>query len=102
MKWAKPTPLVDNQRIKLESFLPRWTDIPDEFKNHYNPWNTLVSELFFEGGKLPEPKKDIDPGAESNHIQIVLSSFEPKHEHKTAGAAYLMSLWYNQPKKKNK
>lgn len=28
------------------------------------------------------------------HIKVVLGSFEPKHERKIAGCAYLASMWF--------
>jgi hypothetical protein len=28
------------------------------------------------------------------HLKAIMGSFQPKHEHKTAGVAYLMSLWF--------
>lgn len=36
-------------------------------------------------------KKNIDPEKTVRHIQTILSSFQPKHEHKIAGCAYLRS-----------
>lgn len=28
------------------------------------------------------------------HINVILGSFEPKHEHKIAGCEYLASMWF--------
>lgn len=55
-------------------------------------------KLFFLGGKLPKTKDGIDPAKAKRHLMAVLGSFEPKHEHKEAGAGWLMSMWYESPK----
>ena len=39
-------------------------------------------------------KQGISLSLALRHLGACLSSWEPKHEHKTAGVAYLMSLWF--------
>jgi hypothetical protein len=83
---------------RLGDLLPPYAELPDEFRRHNGTtWNTLVSEMFFSGGKWPRVKDGINPVAAKRHVGAVLRSFEPKHEHKEAGAAYLMSLWFELP-----
>lgn len=73
-------------------------DIPKEFKNFRDSkWSKVISCWFFRG--LSEntkfvPKEGIDPKSALNHIAAILRSFEPKHEHKEACCAYLLSLWF--------
>lgn len=81
----------------MDKLLPPWDDIPDDFKKGSNKWNKLVSRWFFSG--LPketefEPKDGVDASAAIGHVQAILASFEPKHEHKEAGCAYLLSKWF--------
>ena len=57
----------------------------------------MVSRWFFSG--LPKetrfvPKTGIDEAAAKAHLRAILASFEPKHEHKEAGCAYLLSKWF--------
>lgn len=78
--------------------LPKWEDIPDEFKsNRGNKWTDLASRLFYAGAKGVEFKmKDgLDFRKFVRFWQAHAGSFEPKHEHKLAGLGYLMSQWFD-------
>lgn len=80
----------------VEKLLPKWQDIPEEFQCERTPWNRIVGQWFFRGLNKPLPfkfKEGVDERDALNHLQACLGSFEPKHEHKTAGCAYLLSLW---------
>ncbi|MCY8577536.1 hypothetical protein MOD24_16960 [Bacillus haynesii] len=82
--------------------LPKMNDIPHEFKYERNEWTNAIWEWFYEG-KRPEnlsPKPGIDSEEALRHIKAALRSFEPKHEHKMAGCAYLLSQFFE--KKQNK
>lgn len=90
----------------VSTLLPPWEEIPDEFKNGRTPWNKLFSKMFYSGltdADRPKPKpelvKDLNEDATDawRHIMAVSRSFQPKHEHKEAGVAYLMSLWFKLP-----
>lgn len=78
-----------------EGLLPAWEDIPEDFKDHYNPWCRDVQALFFKGStKRPLRAKDgVSPEKMSRHISACLRSYQPKHEHKEAGVAWLLSQW---------
>lgn len=81
--------------------LPKYADIPDEFKKDHNVWVDLVSTWFFTGlSKETEfiPQDGIDPKEALAHVAACLRSWQPKQEHKTAGCAYLMSLWFKDVK----
>ena len=83
---------------EMKKLLPPWDTIPDEYKRHHGTkWTKIVAQWFFGG--LPKgtnfvPKPGIDSGAAVAHLRAILVSFAPKHEHKEAGVAYLMSKWF--------
>lgn len=83
-------------------FLPPYAEIPQEFKdwNGPNKWVRLVNDWFFRGVKLGKltPKKGIDAQLALRHVRYCMGSWEPKHEHKEAGCAYLLSLWFDDVK----
>lgn len=96
----KPNENITNADIafgpmNLGEFLPNWKSIPDDFKNDKNHFVKFVSNWFYNGVKeYPVSKDGINFKLATAHIRVILSSFEPKHEHKIAGAAYLASLWF--------
>lgn len=83
----------------LKALMPRWEDIPDEFRRGHTRFNEIQSEWFFRG--LPvwplDPKPGIDHRKALAHLSAIQRSFEPQHEHKEAAVAYLLSLWYDVP-----
>lgn len=82
----------------VADLMPAWDDIPEEFRRlNARPWSDITSEWFFRG--LPGnvefyPTDGIDPAKAIRHLKAILGSFEPKHEHKEAAVAYLMSQWF--------
>ena len=84
----------------VNHLLPAWESIPSEFKRFgANQWTRLAAQWFFSG--LPKetvaelkPRDGIDKAKALRHVQACLGSFKPKHEHKEAGCAYLLSLWF--------
>ena len=80
--------------------MPEYKNIPDEFKRYKgNIFVDFVSNWFFKGiskenlGRLI-PKENIDTNMALRHIKAVLGSWSPKHEHKIAGCAYLLSEFF--------
>lgn len=100
--YTKPMSVTDVEIVfggRTEELLPPMSEIPDEFKNYFygTKWNKIISEWFFNG--LPDGtdfagKDGIDEKAALRHLKAIMGSFAPKHEHKEAGCAYLMSLWF--------
>lgn len=91
--------LVDVIFGKIEH-LPAWDDIPAEFKHHNNLYCEFVSDWFFNGLTEADmarltPREDIERGPAFAAVKAILASWEPKHEHKEAGAAYLLSEWFS-------
>jgi hypothetical protein len=107
-KWSQPVILSDldvafgPDREGMQKVLPAMEEIPEDFKawnggsKEARKWVQAVDDIFFRGVELKAVimKPEVDRRAAMKHIQCVLHSFEPSHEHKTAGVAYLMSLWF--------
>jgi hypothetical protein len=82
----------------VSKLLPVWEDIPEEFKRSLGTrWNKVFSDWFFHGLKDAkwQPKPGVDVDMALRHLKACMGSFEPKHEHKEAGCAYLMSQWFD-------
>lgn len=83
---------------KVDQILPAWKDIPDEFKNGRSPWVEWQSDWFFKGlDRYPVAKDGIDLDMAMSNLAAIQGSWDPKHEHKQAGVAYLASLWFSSP-----
>lgn len=101
VKTWTPVVLTDAEMMfgaNIGNLMPRYNDIPQEFKDDWKPWPKLVSQWFFKGldaSKLVA-KKGIDKKLALRHLKAVMGSWEPKHEHKTAGVAFLMSQWFEE------
>lgn len=104
-KWQTPQSVTDMEIVfgpskkELREYLPPWEEIPEEFKREtkeVKKWINCVNDIFYKGivGTNIRAKKGIDGGAAIRQCSMILHSFEPKHEHKTAGVAYLLSLWF--------
>jgi len=98
-KWDEPADVDDITMAfpaNLDNLLPKMDEIPDEFKgNQFNPYVALQQKWFFQGISQEEIpiKASIDRKKALRHLSTCMRSFEPSHEHKEAGVAYLMSLW---------
>lgn len=63
------------------------------FYNGRTPYNTIFSSLFFQGGVLhykdglPEPFRE----RATMYLKSIMGSFAPKHEHKEAVCALILS-----------
>ena len=82
---------------KLAELLPAYKDLPEEFTRHEGKWHKVMSDWFYRGLKNAKwmPKPGVDTKKALAHIKTVLGSFEPKHEHKEAGVAFLLSEWFD-------
>jgi len=95
--FSQPMEVTNSTDVRL--LLPMMGEIPDEFDNS-NKWSRAVSKWFFEGMRKDAftEKEGIDKDKAFRHLAAVISRWDLKHEHKTAGAAYLMSRWFNDVK----
>lgn len=73
--------------------LPTWEEIPVEFKSG-NKFTMLVEALFY-GSEIPSFEMEIDDSIDNELLKRCvyahLASYAPKHEHKIAGVAYMIS-----------
>lgn len=109
-----PIPAVDRVDVTFGNIkhMPKYEAIPDEFKRHNgNAYCKAVSSWFFSGAKgAPggieidgvtfKAKDGVDAPKALAAIRAVLGSFEPKHEHKEAACAYMLSEWFDIEKAK--
>ena len=81
-------------------FMPKWEDIPEEFRNGSSPWCDLqrtwfaygLSERFsFQPATIDGAL--IDALAAYRQLAAIQGTYACKHEHKIAAVAYLASLW---------
>lgn len=81
---------------RIEGMIPEYENIPEEFKHGGTKWNRLFSDWFYSGVKDLQiiPKEGIDVKKALRHIRCIIGSFEPQHEHKEAGVAFLMNEWF--------
>ncbi|TRB05837.1 hypothetical protein EXN61_11425 [Agrobacterium tumefaciens] len=72
---------------------PPMSSVPEVRKEFRNAFNTL----FFRGGSLADFGLSIKPGLDRDQVMTALrslmSSFDPKHEHKEAVVAWCLSEW---------
>lgn len=104
--WSKPVAVSDLDvgmgARDMCVLLPQMKDIPEDFKSFFgrgeaNKWVKIVDDMFFRGVKKIEimPKEGVNSVIAMRHLKAILHSWESSHEHKTAGVAYLMSLWFD-------
>lgn len=93
-----PIPEVKDVDIAFGNIdhLPKWEDIPEEFRKGRTTWNKLFAHVFYgqSGEAELEGKDGVDVRKAGRAIRAIMVSFQPKHEHKDAGCAYLMSQWF--------
>jgi hypothetical protein len=91
----------------IDVLIPKEEEIPEEFRDNWHRdshyWCKIVNDWF--AGALGEdfglyPKEGIDAQKAGRHCNAALRSFQPSHEHKIAGVAYLMSLWFKTPEER--
>lgn len=100
MEW-EPREVKESELIfggrEILGMMPSYSDIPEEFRRGQTKWNTLIDTWFFSGAQGLQVKTNgrVDPEKALRHVTAIIRSFVPKHEHKTAGCAYLCSLWFD-------
>ena len=96
-KWDEPQK-IDDVMVAFPTtvtgvLLPARADVPEEFRRDRSPWCRVVGRWFFRGLNGFAVREGIDRTTALRHLKACMGSWEPKHEDKTAGVAYLMSLW---------
>jgi len=84
--------------VNALAWMPPMSEIPAEYRDRNNVWNSIASKWFFDG--LPAStkfhgKKGVDEKAALRVIGATLGSFAPKHEHKEAAVAYMLASWFD-------
>jgi hypothetical protein len=106
--WEKPQKL-DALDVafptKALSLMPAYEDIPEDFRRERGAarkWTEFQSTWFFCGLKDLQitPKPGIDKADALRHLSSIQGSWDPSHQHKQAGVAYLASLWFEDVKYK--
>ena len=85
----------------VKGLLPEEEEIPEDYQGlgsskEAREWVGLVERMFHRGVEdlALLPKEGVDPAKAYKHITYCMRSFEPKHERKISGCAYLFSLWF--------
>lgn len=80
---------------KALEIMPRMQDIPEDFPNRQK-WEKVMEDWFFLGLKNAKwtPKAGVQQSKALAAVATVLRSFAPKHEHKTAAVAFMLSEWF--------
>jgi hypothetical protein len=85
----------------MSILMPDYATVPEDFKRWRGqgaaaPWCEFVTDWFFKGVQLARltPRTDVDPKTAINHAKAIMASWEPKHEHKEAAVAWLLSRWF--------
>lgn len=76
--------------------MPEWDDIPAEFRLGGTWQERLWRDVFYLGLEAISltPAEGIEAEKAWRHLQSIVGSYAPKHEHKMAALAYLTSLWF--------
>lgn len=98
-QWATPheTSALDEAfPARGDQLTPDYAALPQEFRDG-NVWTEAASALLFGHSQsvVMHLKKGLDEVAVRGHIRCVLGTFSTKHEHKIAGAGYLLSRWFD-------
>jgi hypothetical protein len=79
--------------------MPVMEAIPEDYPRKYE-WQDFITQWFFFGWEKATTKywlythPEIDGNKAIRHIRAVIGSYEPKHQHKEAATAWLMSRWF--------
>ena len=97
--WSLPKPVSDVQFAFpaniIGTLIPEWDDLPDEFRNRTSGYEELARHACFNNVELrPQVLRDgVDAELANRQLNAIVRSFQPKHQHKEAAIAYLLSLW---------
>lgn len=89
--------------VKALEIMPAWSAIPAEFKTE-NKFTPLFNAIAFRGAEIKSVgfvKAHVGRTDElvtyrkaMRHLNCIVRSWEPEHEHKEAAFCYLCSLWF--------
>ena len=91
-----------------KNLLPPMKDIPEGFKGYHGnsetaPYIKFVEHAFFKGSDMDglTEKAGVDRVAAIRAIRACMKTWVPKHEHKIAGCAYMLSEWFDFKQEEN-
>ena len=96
-----PVPDLDAASVAFGNIkhMPRYADLPEVFKDYdKHPACRFVSTWFFRGvskSDFPPTREGVDKDKAIRALKAIIGSFEPKHEHKIAGAGFLANEWFD-------
>lgn len=95
--WSKPIEVSDADiafPAHVTHLMPSYEELRKE--NIDKKWERLFCDWFYMGlSELNLELKDgIDKRKALRHIKTIMGSYEPKHEHKTLGVAFLMQQFF--------
>lgn len=78
----------------IEHLVPKFEDIPDEFKDPMGPWMQFYQYWQWPGfSEQPLVKKGLNSLQVWRHLSVINRSIELRRDHKSAAFAYLASKW---------
>src|SRR2546425_1095965 len=98
----KPQVISDDELtfpVHVKHLMPPYDEIPEEFRRGRTVQNAFFNKWFFSGADATgfTAKTGINATLAWRHLTAIASSYEPKHEHKEAAVAYLLSQWFEGP-----
>lgn len=99
--WQQPQEIAPVVRAfpahVIGTLLPDLPDIPATYDQRKH-WTAFATALAIDNWDGHDPalikRDDVDADLAWTHITTVLGSFQPRFEHKVAGVAWLLSLWF--------
>jgi len=97
--WSRPKTVPDVQFAFpaniIGTLIPEWDDLPDEFRNRTSGYEELAGHACFNNVEFRSDflLEGIDIELANRQLNAIIRSFQPKHQHKEAAIAYLLSLW---------
>ncbi|MGN7187003.1 hypothetical protein [Microbacterium enclense] len=100
--WSRPAEVTDVDiafPARGPELTPAYETVSEEFKSQRNVWVRVAERWFFHGDPFDRfdiygPVEGVDGDLAVRHLQVVLGTYGTKHQHKIAGAAFLLSLWF--------
>lgn len=80
----------------VSDMLPVYAELHADFRTDEHPMCEVANHWFRYGlkqGVKLYPKPEISGEEVFRHLSCCMGSFQPKHEHKIAGVAFLLDLW---------
>jgi hypothetical protein len=86
--------------------MPKFDTLPEEFRRDRHPTCRAIYDWIFSGAKrFPggitigkrtfTAKEGVDCDKAIAAIRSVLASFDPSHEHKVSGCAFMLNEWFD-------